>query len=87
MTHQPLACPVCHRTATTRLLEKFTLTAELRGTAREMNAVGAFKCEEGGHIFFVRFADIKWLESAAPVPAQKPTEATSTVSHPFPTLR
>ena len=63
MNRQPVSCPVCRRSATTRLLEKFTLTAELKGTVREVNAVGAFKCEEEGHIFFVRFADIGWSQS------------------------
>jgi hypothetical protein len=63
MTLQPLICPVCRRTATTRLLEEFSLTFEVKGTAREVNAVGAFKCEEQGHIFFVRFADIEWSQS------------------------
>ena len=61
MILQQLACPVCRRTATTRLLEEFNLTAEVNGTVREVNAVGAFKCEEAGHIFFVRFADVEWL--------------------------
>ena len=61
MTYQPLSCPVCHRTVTSRLLEDFTLTAELKGAVREVNAVGAFRCEEAGHIFFVRFSDIEWL--------------------------
>ena len=64
MILQQLACPVCRRTPTTRLLEEFNLTAEVKGTAREVNAVGAFKCEEAGHIFFVRFADIEWLQPA-----------------------
>jgi hypothetical protein len=62
MNLQPLTCPICRRTATTRLLEEFNLTAEINGMVREVNAVGAFKCAEQGHIFFVRFSDIDWLE-------------------------
>ena len=64
MPNQPISCPICRHAATTRLLEEFTLTAETKGTVREVNAVGAFVCKEKGHIFFVRFADIEWAEAA-----------------------
>ncbi|HJS98025.1 MAG TPA: hypothetical protein VJ756_02970 [Terriglobales bacterium] len=81
MTLQPLTCPVCRRTATTRLLEEFSLTAEVKGNVREVNAVGAFKCEEEGHIFFVRFADIGWLVPAERASVKKlATETTSNTS-------
>lgn len=75
MTHQPLSCPVCRRTATSRLLEEFNLTAEVKGAVREVNAVGAFRCEEAGHIFFVRFSDVEWLR-----PDEQALSATAAVS-------
>ena len=64
MPHQSVSCPICRQTATTRLLEEFNLTAEVRGNVRQVDAVGAFVCKEKGHIFFVRFADIEWAEAA-----------------------
>ena len=64
MALQPLACPVCRQTATARLLEEVRLTAEMKGAVRDVDAVGAFVCQEKGHIFFVRFADIEWAEAA-----------------------
>jgi hypothetical protein len=63
MTRQPLTCPVCRQTATTRLLQEVRITAEVNGAVRDVDAVGAFRCKEKGHIFFVRFKDLEWAEA------------------------
>jgi hypothetical protein len=61
MKRHPVSCPVCGRPTVKPLLRDVQITAEMDGVVSDVHALGAFRCEEEGHIFFVRASD---LESA-----------------------
>ncbi|HJS99270.1 MAG TPA: hypothetical protein VJ756_09270 [Terriglobales bacterium] len=58
MPRQPVSCPVCGRLITEPLLENFHISAQGDGIVHDVNAMKAFQCEEEGHIFFIRAADL-----------------------------
>ena len=55
-------CPVCQSHSVEHLLAQFKITASTDGDKRPVGGLAAYKCEEYGHIFFVRVIDADtWL--------------------------
>jgi hypothetical protein len=63
MTRQPQSCPICGRLLTKPLLRQFHITAEMDGIVQDVHALGAYMCEDQGHIFFIRATDLEGTDS------------------------
>ena len=56
----PHFCPICELDSIERILEDVQIAAKIKGAAENVvNGIVAYRCTQHGHIFFVRYSDVK----------------------------
>jgi len=56
----PVECPVCYRVDVKPLFDHdIRVTADVKGESTNVSGLVGFICDQNGHVFFVRRADIE----------------------------